>query len=1081
MPHPHELAVNALEALHRDVIAPAVIAARWPLRAAAYQTLRACRYQAALAAAYRPVEPGWEWGPRWSTAWFRLSGPVPTMAGGRPMALRFSTETEALLWVDGVPHAGLDLHRDLAPLPASVTRARRLTLYVEAACNHPFGAAGLQWDPPAEHRRWASPRPGRFHYAELVALNEVVQELSDTWLFALGLVRELTPPSPPLYTPSVPWAPSPPVWQNSRAEQVLAALQAAARELDPGAVATTAGRALSLLRRAFESRGGGSALVAHAVGHAHIDTAWLWRVGETRRKCLRTFANVLRLMEAEPDFTFMCSQSQHMAFVREDAPAIFRQIQRRVREGRWEPLGAMWVEPDALVPSGESLARQLLLGVRSVQRDFPGSPPQRVLFLPDTFGFPPQLPQIMRLAGLDTFITNKLSWNDTTPYPHTTFLWTGLDGSSVAAHFTPNHDYNAAQTPREMLRAQANHRSKQIPSVPTARDKRDRAAPRGARMLHPYGYGDGGGGPTRAMIRATRLAAGGDGLPAFRFSTAREFAEALHADLASARRAGIQIPVHYGPLDLELHRGTYTTQAWIKRAVDRCEGWLRAAELLIAGAPVRSSARTLRRVRAELDRAWKLLLLNQFHDILPGSSIREVYDDARRDLEDVRASAQSLIRTCAVPWWKVIAGRPGSRAAVNPGAQALKHGPNADIAPLGVTILPAKQRTDWAAGPRAVTIVADARRRSAVLRSAHLTIRVDALGRITSLIDGRSSPPGCQLAAAPLNELVLCEDRPALWDAWEIERAAVAHPTPQTQPASEWRVVRDDPDTVAVRVTRPLGHRSRIELTVALRDDHPGIWVHARIRWQEHRRLLRVQFPTTIRAAHADFGTQFGHLLRPATRNSPAEAAAFEVPFHRWVRVSDAHHSVGVAVDHLHGASAHTSPDGLCLGLSLLRSPIYPDPTADRGDHVFTWVIMAPADVGALDEAHAQIRWDSFELDPPRAPSRATPSNAPAHWSPVRLSRLEADDRSSVDVCAFKLAEDPGDDIIIRLAEQSGVATTRTLHWNIPIRRVTVTDLLERPLVPQPPRSVCRHDARRHLTSISLAPFQVLTLRAVRA
>ncbi len=1080
MPHPNDLATNALEVLHREVIVPAVIADRWPLRASVYQTAQACPFDSARRAKYRAVEPGWDWGPRWSTAWFRLTGAVPIEAGRRPLALRFSTETEALLWLNGCPHAGLDLHRDLAPLPPSVTRETRLTLYVEAACNHPFGAAALQWDPPVEHRRWASSRPGRFHYAELVAINEIVQELADAWLFALGLVRELTPPSPPLYTPSAPWAPSPPTWQHSRAEQVLTALQAASRVLDADAVVSTAPKALGILKRAFESRGPDSALVAHAVGHAHIDTAWLWRVGETRRKCLRTFSNVLRLMETEPEFTFMCSQSQHMAFVRMDAPAVYRQIQRRVREGRWEPLGAMWVEPDALVPSGESLVRQLLHGVRGVQRDFPGCPPQRILFLPDTFGFPPQLPQIMRLAGLDTFITNKLSWNDTNPYPHTSFLWTALDGSSVAAHFTPNHDYNAAQTPREMLRALANHRTKQIPAVPTPRDARTSSPPRGARMLHPFGYGDGGGGPTRAMIRATRLAAGGDALPAFRFSTAREFAAALHADLAAAQRAGVLVPVHQGPLDLELHRGTYTTQAWIKRAIDRCEGWLRAAELLIAGAPTRRSARSLSKARAELDRAWKLLLLNQFHDILPGSSIREVYDDARRDLDEVRTIAESLIREHLAPWWKVIPGHSGSRAVLNPGSYSLQDGTGANAAPLGITAFPSRRTSGLPMPERRVTIVADARRRSAVLKNDRVSVRIDGLGRVTSLIDSRDHGSSRQLAGAPLNELILCEDRPALWDAWEVERAALEQTKVQTAPASEWRVIRDGPGEVAVKVTRPLGRRSRIEQMITLRHDHPGVWVHARIRWQEDRRLLRVQFPTAIRGAHADFGTQFGHVLRPATRNGPREEALFEVPFHRWVRVSDAGHSFGVAVDHVHGASALCMPDGLCLGLSLLRSPSYPDPTSDRGVHEFTWVIMAPADSLTLDEAHAQIRWDTVDLGAPGSPPRNQTSDGPSHWSPVHVLSEHGEDTASVDVCAFKLAEGSGDDIIIRLAEQAGSPTARTLQWNIPIRRVAVTDVLERPLVPQPPRQSCRHNAQRNQTSISLAPFQVLTLRASR-
>ena len=1064
MPTPAEQTVAALDTYLREVIAPAAVVARRPLAIAAHQSIEPIPAVAAMSVKYRTVRPGWLWGPKWSTCWFRLSAKLDAAARRRPLHLRFSTDTEALLWHDGVPYQGLDVNRELARLPApAITRDGRVELYVEAACNHPFGAVGLQWDIPETIRRWESATPGRLLVAELVELDDAVDELARSFAFALGLMRELIPPSPPMFTPLQPWLANPPLWQSARAEQLGQALRRVMRLCRPGSVVSSAAESISILRGVLAQPAAASTPVGHAVGHAHIDTAWLWPLRETRRKCLRTFSSVLRLMERDPSFVFLCSQAQQYAYVEEDSPALFRQIKARVAEGRWEPGGAMWIEPDANVPSGESLVRQLLHGSRYWLNQFGPRAKQRFLFLPDTFGFPAQLPQLMRLAGLDTFITNKLSWHDTNPYPHTTFLWRGLDGSEVVAHQTPAHDYNAANTPREFIRAERNHRSKQLIAPPPARGSHT-----GPRFLHPFGFGDGGGGPTEAMTHAVQLAADCDGLPRMRFSRTDEFCAALHADLSAARRAGSEIPEHQGELYLELHRGTLTTHARLKQANREAEDLLRLAELLIAGSPAPWPAAQLKQAKAMLDRAWKLLLLNQFHDILPGSSITWVYDDARRDHASIRALVQPIVDEGLARWSQAVATHEfrDPVLVLNPGsfrARGLSADGSTwldDHAPLTLSAASA------AASPPDdyhATIRANQSARHATLDNGIVRAEIDALGQITSLRSADDQSPRAELAPQPLNQLATYEDRPSLWDAWDIDRLHAELATIEARPATRWRVIAKGPLRAAVEITRPLGQSSTITQTVSLAAEALRLDIHTRIDWREEKRLLRALFPTDLRCEHADFQTQFGYIRRPT---GPGHSAQFEVPMHRWMKLAEPDRGLAVLNQHQFGGFVR----GSTLALSLLRSPIYPDPTADRGKHEFTYSLLPNPQRHAEEfEAESLVR-PCLISRPAATKPTARGDNRPTSYSPFTL------EGHPVQIAAFKPAED-GTDLILRLVEVRGVRGSTTIHWNLPTRSAIAVDLLERPLKP----AAIDHQLRHATTQVHLEPFQIITLRITRA
>ncbi len=599
----------------------------------------------AVRASFEPVSPPWAWGPKWSTAWFRVRGVVPRAeevgAALEDVWLRFSSGTEAMVWgraADGTgwrPVQGMDINRDRVRLSDVLPRMKsgeRFEIYIEAACNHPFGVTGFEWDDSEVHARWRSATPGRFEVAELVEVRGGLQELAWKYAFALGLLKELPEDSP-------------------RARVLEEALRAATNLVGDAEPFEGAAEAERVLDAAIEAPAS-SATVCHAVGHAHLDTAWLWPLRETKRKAMRSFSNVIRLMEREPEFCFLASQTQQYAWVEEDAPALFAEIAKRVKEGRWEAGGGMWIEPDVNVPSGESLARQMLHADRWWRSRFGEKGAQRHLYIPDTFGYNAALPQIMRLGGLDTFITNKLWWNQSNPFPHTTFRWRGIDGSEVIGHNTPGQDYNAVNTPKELRRGETNTAKRRAPMGVAAGVGKE-AAP--VRWMQPFGYGDGGGGPTARSIRYAQLSKGCEGLPAVRMSTATAFCDALHADIATIRAAGGDVPLWIGELYLELHRGTLTTQAWIKQANRRAEQRLRLAELLISGAGETVSEDD----RAALDKAWKLLLLQQFHDILPGSSIGRVYEDSRRDFAEIERLVGGIIERGATVW----AGKAGAASA----------------------------------------------------------------------------------------------------------------------------------------------------------------------------------------------------------------------------------------------------------------------------------------------------------------------------------------------------------------------------------------------------------------------------------
>jgi alpha-mannosidase len=734
-------------------------------------------------------------------------------------------------------------------------------------------------------------------------------------------------------------------------------------------------------------------------GHAHIDLAWLWPYGETRRKLRRTFHTALSLMQRSADFRFNQSTAHYYAQIEADDPELFAAISAKVRTGQWETLGGMWVEPDTNMPSGESLARQILYGQRYFERAF--GVRHKVCWLPDCFGFSPALPQLLRQGGIDSFLTIKVNWSETNRFPHDLFWWEGLDGSRVLAHTfdNPMHGYNGDVEPGAILPTWKNFRGKTAHS----------------QSLLAVGYGDGGGGPTSEMIERELELRDFPALPAARWSTVHGFFEAAHASVAQK-----PIPTWSGEIYLELHRATLTTQGRVKRKHRLAERSLLTAETVaslahLGGGPAPQS----------LEPQWRTLLKNQFHDILPGSSIREVYEDAEAELDSVIVSAAQAQQASLAA---LVAGLPAGATAdalvvVNPSLSPrplrveLASGEvvaTSDIVPaLSMAVF------DRAALRPAPGLSVSPRH----LENAVLRVAIGSDGAIEGLVH---KPTGREALAGRGNQLwIYAQDKPRDWDAWDLEED-YADSGVELRDVESIEVVENGPHRAAVRIVRRY-RASRIAQTLVLAANGRRLDVVTEIDWRDRRTLLRTLTPAAVRASSAVFECACGVVRRPTHANTSWDAAMFEVPGHRFADLSEAGFGLALLNDGRYGHSVR----GGVIGLSLVRSPVYPDPLADEGAHAFTYALMPHAG----DWHEGGVREEADDLNQPLVAASASGVSAGA-YAPINFSGIDA------ALSALKPAEN-GDGLILRVYEPAGargrLAFTPPLGW----RNAGPVDLLE--------------------------------------
>ncbi|HEY8719591.1 alpha-mannosidase [Pengzhenrongella sp.] len=997
-------------------VTPAVYAASAPLTVSAWEAKgEPVPFAEAVAQRFEPFSVGEAWGAPWGTTWFHLTGVVPgqwteLLAAGFDGRVELVVDLGFLAGQPGFQAEGLvftpqgRIVKAVEPnnhhVPVEVGPGGVIDVYVEAAANPDvFGDKTFLPTPLGDKATAGSEAIYRLRQVDVALLDVVVWELGrDLWTLT-GLMDELPGELP-------------------RRAEILRALESAVDAMDPHDVSGTAGVGRKILAPVLASPAYASAHRVIAVGHAHIDSAWLWPVRETIRKCARTFANVLDLMDRDPALIFAASSAQQFAWMKEHYPDLFERIRVRVAEGRFVPVGGMWVESDTNMPGGEALARQLVAGKAFFLAEF-GVEPLEV-WLPDSFGYTAAFPQIAAAAGSRYFLTQKLGWNETNQMPHSTFWWEGIDGTRIFTHFPPVDTYNSVLSGMELAKAQRQYKEQGASNV----------------SLVPFGFGDGGGGPTREMLAAAQRATSLEGSPTVRVATPLEFfreAEATYPDP----------PVWSGELYLEFHRGTYTSQARTKAGNRRSEHLLREAELWAATATIRTGAPYPYERLAD---AWHTVLLQQFHDILPGSSIAWVHQVAEANYARVAADLGEIITAAIDACTTTAAGAvPGGLIGFN-------------ASPFAVSGVPA-----LSAGPIRTpgTVTAEPDGDGFVLTNDLLRVRIDGQGLVTSLVDLATGRDAIG-AQAPGNLLQLFRDTPTQYDAWDVDEHYKRNGT-DLREARSVTLVADGPHLVSVRVDRAFG-ASTVSQLLTLDGDSRALDITTTVDWHEQQKLLKLAFPLDVHADRAASEIQFGHVYRPTHANTSWDAARFETCAHRWVHVGEPGFGVVVANDRTYGhdITRATRPDGGTTTLvrqSLLRAPLFPDPTADQGTHVLrTSIAIAPDVLDAVREGYRV-----------NLPLRVVPGTA-------AVGPLVSSDSPAIVVEAVKLAEDRSGDLVVRLYEARGARATGTLDVGHDVASIIETDLLERPL--DAPTALL--DGAGSTARLSLRPFQIVTLRAVR-
>jgi len=992
-------------------------------------------YQRAITREFKPFAVGDAWGPQWDTTWFRVNGRVPEGWAGYEVVVlmrlsdggREGFTAEGLIYRDGKVVRALNAYRNEIEVAKPAGGGEAFEFYVEAAAN--VSSDDGRAIPP-------SPVP---HFKVIQAELALVDRAAFGYYYDFKVAAQLMDALPA---------------DSQRRGELRYALNDSLNRFD-GTNPCTIDPARAAIAGVLAKKNGDTFHCISAIGHAHIDTAWLWPLRETIRKCARTFSTAIDYMDRYPEYVFGCSQALQYAWMKAYYPSIYEGIRERVKRGQWEPIGSMWVEVDCNLASGESLIRQIVHGKRFFKEEFDYE--TRDAWIPDVFGYSAALPQIYRGCGIDTFVTQKISWNQFNKFPHHTFLWEGIDGTRIFSHFPPGDTYIGSMIPKELLYSVSNFKEHG----------------RASRSLYLYGHGDGGGGPTVGMLEQARRMSDLDGLPKVKLEKVADFVQ-------KAKEDARDLPVWVGELYLELHRGTYTTQAANKRGNRKGEFLLRDAEFFdalslilvperkenaadperaiydVAGMGVADPQRHER----ALDRAWKLLLLNQFHDIIPGSSIGWVYKDAARDYRTIEELGQSVIQSSLL----ALNGRIDTSAFNAPvgifNTLNFERREIIEISP-GKTVavkVPASGYVvvDAAAGfaPLAAPVTSQKLSNGILIQNGLIQLRVGLDGTIESLRDLEVGGREVLAANGAGNLFQLHHDQPNCWDAWDID-LFYKETVEDLRAIDKIEVVEAGPLRVKVCTTRSFG-RSNIVQTMIVCAGTKRIDFETEVEWHEDHKLLKVAFPVNVRSQRASYEIQFGHVERPTHYNTSWDLARFEVCAHKWADLSEANYGVALLNDCKYGYDIH----GNVIRLSLLRSSSAPDATADRGHHRFTYALLPH--MGNLQSG--RVIEESFQLN---VPVRVVPLPVHVGKLPSWQSFLETD-TPGILIESIKNADD-GQGLIVRLYEAYGSHSAVSLRTILPVHAVFRTDMLENKQEQLP----WRDGAIR----FEVHPFEIVTLR----
>lgn len=943
-----------------------------PLKAEVVRSAEPIAFAELDRSAFRPLRAGGSWGKVLDCAWLRVTGEVPVGAEGAVVML--GIRGEGLIYrpdgeiVDSVstvflqgdlPHSG-GQYRALPHLPLA---PRQIEFFADVAYNgfllYPVGR-------------------GVFHGAHLAVRDDDAFGLFYDYLTLLVLAGATD--------------------DATLEAQLRTALREAYSRFSAGDIRAARAALADLLGTAS-----GSEFEYSAIGHGHLDQAWLWPIRETKRKAARTYTRQLGQIDDHPGYLYGTSQPQQLFWTKQGHPALYERIKKAVAVGRMELQGSFWVETDTNMPGGESLVRQSLVGRRFLAEEFGlGPEDMRLCWLPDTFGYSGNLPQILKKSGMDWFQTIKLAWNKVTIFPHRTFTWQGIDGSSVLVHMPPEGDYNSRAAPDGLLRGLKQYPEKALNTA-----------------LLVYGSGDGGGGPGEVHLELIDRERSLRGLPKVVFSTASDFFRRLE-----------KLPVahtHRGELYLETHQGTYTTQAEIKRRNRRVERKLHEAEALAAITGDDS--------RLRLEGHWRDVLLHHFHDILPGSSITRVNDEAVETLTRIENALDEYIGELMprLP-------RSGSRAEA-PVALNLTSMSRSEHVAIDGRWFEGDFAPYASAELRPVGRFPELTHTADTMSNGLVTVRFGATGEIVSLTDAT----GAEHSADGLNRLVLHRDPYQFpFDAWDIG-IKYTQRTPRTLRPSEISTRVDGPHVIRRQVYR--WRRGTIEQQVTLDAGSDLVHFETTVDWRERHRMLRAEFRPTHFGDTVRCEIQFGHIERTTQERTDVERAQFEICAHKWVAVQDDESGFALLNDSKYG---HRVKGGL-ISLNLLRAPTFPDKTADRGIHRFAYAVRS----FATDDLAGVVR-DGYRL------------NNPVLVSPgATLASAASTDNPAVIVETIKPAEN-GSGVILRLYESLGRPAVTALRTELPgaVRHNSAreTDLMETPL----------HAV--DLGRLSFGPFEIKTI-----
>lgn len=951
-----------------------------------YKSKEPLPYDRRLEGEHGTLKIGDKWGDLWDCAWFHFTGKVPEEAKGKKTVLIIDVSGEGcIVDGDGNPLRGItvvenafDEHNGMGgkrvfDLLPSAAGGEPVDIWMDAGCNCLFGTLRNN---------------GCLAAADIAVVDTEIRELFYDYQVLYNLMKTLDE-------------------RSARYNAVLFALYNASLELNtysPEEVRC----ASAIVKKELDKKGGDPSLKFTAIGHAHLDLAWLWPIRETIRKGARTFSTALDLMDKYPDYVFGASQPQLYEWMKIYYPHLYERIKEKVKEGRWEVQGCMWVEADTNIIGGEAMVRQVLYGKNFFMDEF--GVDVKHLWMPDVFGYSGALPQILKKSGCDYFMTQKLSWNEYNKFPHQTFLWQGIDGTQIFAHMLPEETYNSPMTPESVHFSEINYMDS---------GKSDEA-------LILFGIGDGGGGPGLEHLERARRLKNLNGL----CPVEQGKAEPLLMRMAENAK---DLKKWNGELYLEKHQGTYTTQAKNKYYNRKMELALRELEFALI-----LSGQNETYPKEELDKIWKEVLLYQFHDIIPGSSIKRVYDESTARYEILLNRVREMTDAC---YEKAMDGH--GTAVFNSLSWERTELVEKDgrfywvtVPAMGYTSLPEQPEDHFA------VIAADG-----CLENGNLKVTFGADGSVVSVYDKKAAR---ETLKEPSNIYhVYCDESADCWDI-PIE---YTDRKPEAFTLTEQTFSVEGPCAVC-RQTYTYG-KSALTVKAILKDGSHRVDFQVEADWYENEKMLRTAFHTNVVTNHASFEIQYGKIDRKNNDNTSWENAQFEVCGHKWVDLSEENYGVALLNDCKYG---HRVIDGM-LDLNLLRSQNYPGENADRGHHSFTYSLYPHSG----NDASGHVSREAYEL------------NVPVTVKTLDTAPLKARSLFSVDGQAVmetvKRAEH-SNETVIRMFEPYGSTTTVRLTMDIAYSKAVLCDLMENE------GEVLQLDGRELFLTFS--PFEIKTIKLYR-